>query len=286
MNVRAYYQLTKPRVTYGNAITAVAGFLFAAQGHIDWVAFLALTIGMTFVIAAACVLNNYLDQDIDAKMERTKNREMVRGVIPGRNAVVFSVLLGLIGTVLLYLFTNLLTALIGIFGFVVYVWLYGAWSKRQSIHGTLVGSVSGAAPILGGYTAVANTIDMNAVLLFLILFLWQMPEFYSIAVYRRKEYKAAGVPVMTVVKGTKNTIQQIFAYTLLFVFSTLLLSIAGHASYTYLIVMALLGARWIMLAIQGLRAVDTDAWARKMFRFSLVILVVFSFIISIDAWLP
>lgn len=284
--LKAYYQLTKPRVTYGNAITAVAGFLLASQGHIDWVAFVALTVGMTLVIASACVLNNYLDQDIDAKMERTKNREMVRGVIPGRNAVIFSIVLLVIGTALLYSFTNLLTAVVGIFGFVVYVWLYGAWTKRQSIHGTLIGSISGAAPILGGYTAVMNTIDLGAILVFLILFLWQMPEFYSIAVYRRDEYKAAGVPVMTVVKGIKNTKIQIFVYTVAFVIATLLLSVFGFTGYTYLTVMLILGLYWLWLASEGLHTSNDDSWARRMFKFSLVVLVVFSVMISIDAWLP
>lgn len=290
MTVRAklklYYALTKPRVTYGNAITAVAGFLLAAQGSIDWWAFLALTVGMTLVIAAACVLNNYLDQDIDAKMERTKNREMVRGVIPGRNAVIYSITLGVIGTLLLFFFTNTLTAIIGVLGFVVYVWFYGAWTKRTSIHGTLVGSVSGAAPILGGYTAVTGTIDMGAVLVFLVLFLWQMPEFYSIAVYRRDEYKAAGVPVMSVVKGKKNTIIQIFIYTILFVISTILLYVYDYTGYSYLVVMGALGLYWIWLGAKGLTAKDSDAWARKMFHFSLVMLLVFSFMISIDSWLP
>jgi len=285
MKIRVYYQLTKPHVTYGNAITAVAGFLLAANGSIHLLPFLALTIGMTLVIASACVINNYLDIDIDSKMERTKKREMVRGVIPGRHAVIFSIVLGVIGTLLL-LATNVLTAIIGVLGWITYVWLYGAWSKRQSIHGTLVGSISGAAPILGGYTAVANTIDTGAVLVFLILFLWQLPEFYSIAIYRRAEYKAAGVPVMTVVKGIKNTKTQIFLYTVAFVIATILLYVTKYTGITYLIVMGVLGAYWIWLGAKGLRASDDNAWSRKMFKFSLTVLVVFSLMISVDAWLP
>lgn len=284
--IKQYYSLTKPRVTYGNAITAVAGFLLASKGNIDGGLFLALTIGMTLVIASACVLNNYLDQDIDAKMTRTKTRALVQGVIPGKNAVILSIVLGVIGVLLLFFFTNLLTTCVGIFGFLVYVVFYGMLSKRLSIHGTLVGSVSGAAPILGGYTAVTGTIDTGAILVFLILFLWQMPEFYSIAVYRRNEYKAAGVPVMTVVKGIKNTKIQILIYTILFVVSTLLLTAYGYTGYVYLAVMALLGMYWIQLGIKGLTTVDDNAWARKMFRFSLIMLVVFSFMISIDALLP
>lgn len=284
--IKLYYSLTKPRVTYGNVITTVAGFFLASQGHVDWWSLLATTIGMTLVIGSACALNNYLDQDIDAKMARTKTRALVQGKLPGRNAVIFSAILGLLGTIILYMSTNLLTTVIAIIGFIVYVMFYGMLSKRLSIHGTLVGSISGAVPILAGYTAVTNTIDVGAILVFLVLFLWQMPEFYSIAIYRRREYKAAGVPVMTVVKGVKSTKLQIFVYTIEFVIATLLLTAYHYTGYVYLAVMAISGIYWIWLGYKGLIAKDDDAWARKMFHFSLVMLLLFSFMISIDSLLP
>jgi len=281
-----YYSLTKPGVTYGNAITAVAGFLLAAQGRIDLGLFASLTVGITLVIASACVINNYLDQDIDSLMTRTKTRALVAGKLPGRNAVIFSAALGIVGVWLLYAFTNPLTAYVGVFGWIVYVIFYGALSKRLSIHGTLVGSVSGAAPIVAGYTAVTNTLDTGAFILFAILFFWQMPEFYSIAIYRRKEYAKAKVPVMTVVKGVPSTKVQIIIYTFAFVVSTFLLTGYGYAGYTYLAVMALLGGYWLWLAFDGQDTDDDDAWAKRMFKFSLVILLAFCLMISIDAWLP
>lgn len=284
--IKTYYSLTKPGVLYGNALTAVAGFLFASQGKINILLFVMLCLGMTLVIASACVLNNYLDQDIDTKMARTKKRALVRGDIKGRNAVIFSIVLGLVGMALLILFTNMLVVVIAIIGFVDYVVLYGMLSKRLSIHGTLVGSISGAAPILAGYCAVTGVIDPGAIVVFLILFLWQMPEFYSIAIYRRKEYAAAGIPVMTVVKGVKNTVVQIFVYTFLFVVSLALLTVFGPTSISYFIVMMALGLYWLWLAIVGLTAEDKEAWSRKMFKFSLIILLAFCAMISIDAWLP
>lgn len=284
--VKTYYSLTKPGVLYGNALTAAAGFLLASRGHIDVGLFLAICIGSTLVIASACVLNNYLDQDIDSKMERTKKRAIVNGDIEGWKAVIFSVVLGLLGFVILSLYTNWLVVIIGAVGFVDYVVLYGMLSKRLSIHGTLVGSISGAVPILAGYVGVTNAIDMGAILVFLILFLWQMPEFYSIAVYRKKEYAAAGVPVMSVVKGIKNTKIQIFIYTVLFVLSTLALALFGYAGVTYFVVMAVLGMYWIWLGTIGLKKESGDAWARKMFRFSLIVLLVFCAVISVDFWLP
>lgn len=284
--LRSYYELTKPRVMYGNVLTVVAGFLFASYKGIDGWLLLWVTIGMTLVIASACALNNYLDQDIDAKMERTQSRPSVTGVIDGRNMVLFATLLGLIGLVVLICFTNIWVVIAAIVGFVVYVVLYGMLSKRLSMHGTLVGSISGAVPILAGYLAAEGSFTLGAALVFLVLFLWQMPEFYSIAIYRRKEYAAADVPVITVVKTVKETRLQIFAYTLAFVASTLLLTVFGYAGVTYLVVMALAGGYWLWLGLVGLDVADSDKWARKMFHFSLIILLVFCLMISVDAYLP
>lgn len=284
--IKQYYSLTKPGVLYGNAITAFAGFMFASRGQVNVLLFIALAVGITLVIASACVLNNFLDQDIDSKMERTKKRVLVHGDIKGSHAVIFSIILGIVGIGILALYTNLLTVIIAIIGFVDYVVLYGMLSKRLSIHGTLVGSISGAAPILAGYVAAAGVIDANAVIIFMVLFLWQMPEFYSIAIYRLSEYKAAGIPVMSVVKGVKSTTVQIFIYTLLFVAVSLLLPLLGQASVSYFVVMGLCGAYWLWLGAKGFRAKDKDAWARRMFRFSLVILLVFCAMISVDVLLP
>jgi protoheme IX farnesyltransferase len=286
--LKKYYSLTKPGVLYGNVITGVAGFLLAA-GYFwtfpVWL-FLATIVGMTLVIAAACVLNNVLDQDIDRIMERTKGRAVAHGDIPANNATILCIVLGVLGMAILALWTNWYVVGIGIFGFVVYVWLYGAFSKRKSIHGTLVGSISGAMPILAGYVAVADGFDTAALLVFLALFFWQFPEFYSIAIYRRKEYAAAGVPVMSVVKGVPVTILQIYAYTVLFVASTLLLTLLGYTGWIYFVAMLLLGLYWIRLANEGLTTQNSDAWARRMFHFSLLALLAYSAAISLGAILP
>ncbi len=284
--LKKYYSLVKPGVLYGNAITAAAGFLLASDGHVDWWLFVALFIGTSLVIGSACALNNYLDRDIDSIMERTKSRAVASGAIPGYHAVILSVVLGIVGMAVLALHTNWLVVIIGLIGFVDYVLLYGVWSKRMSIHGTLVGSISGATPILAGYVAVSGTIDTGAIIVFAILFLWQMPEFYSIAIYRRNEYKAAGVPVISVVKGVNHTKLQIFLYTSAFFIATLLLTAYGYTGYAYVIIMAALGLYWLRLGYQGLKTAKSEPWARKMFRFSLIILLAFSFLISVDAYLP
>ena len=284
--IKTYYSLIKPGVLYGNVITGIAGFLFASNGQYNSGLFLATILGMSLIIASACVLNNYLDRDIDRIMERTKNRAVASGKVPGLNAVIFSAVLGVAGLIMLILWTNFLVVMIGIIGFFDYVLLYGVLTKRMSIHGTLVGSISGAMPILAGYVAVSGQIDIGAVLVFLVLFLWQMPEFYSISIYRHDEYKAAGVNVMSVVKGIDNTKIQILIYTIAFVTSTLLLWIFGYTGITYLVVMSALGGYWIFLGINGLKAKDVNVWSKKMFRFSLIILLIFCLLISVNALLP
>jgi protoheme IX farnesyltransferase len=283
---RAYYQLTKPGVLFGNVLSAAAGFLFASQGHPNILKFVWLCLGTTLLIASACVINNYLDQDIDAKMVRTKKRAAWIKAVGGRNAVVFSAVLGVLGLGVLIAFSNMLVVLIVIVGWIDYVVLYGMWSKRKSVHGTLIGSISGATPILAGYVGAAGTIDLGAVLVFLVLFVWQMPEFYSISIYRREEYAAAGVPVISVVRGVKRTIAEIFIYTALFVAFSLALGLAGYGGVIYTIVMALAGAYWLWVGLQGLRDPNSNAWARRMFKFAINMLLLFCVVIAIDPWLP
>ncbi len=286
MNIGALYRLTKPGVTYGNLITTVAGYLFAAGGNIDWSVFVTLTIGTWGVIASACVINNYLDQDIDAVMTRTKKRPLLTREVAPRQALILGAALGIGGITLLSFFTNYWVVGAGVLGWVTYVWLYGVLGKRKSVHGTLVGSVSGAAPILAGYVAARGTVDLGALLVFAALFFWQMPEFYSIAIYRRNEYAAASVPVITVIKGVRAAIVQIVGYTAAFVVSVMLLAVFGYAGAAYAVVMGAFSIYWLFLAAKGLAASSPEVWARRMFKFSMIILLVFSLMISIDAYLP
>lgn len=284
--IESYYKLIKPGVMYGNLITTIAGFLFASQGSVDLELFLATTIGTAMVISSACVINNYLDQDIDSVMERTKNRPLVSGEVGPNGALTFGITLFVLGFSILSLFTNWQVVLIGFIGFVTYVWLYGASSKRKSVHGTLVGSISGATPITAGYIGATGQADPTALILFLILFIWQMPEFYSISIFRLSEYKKANIPVISVVRGVDHTKKMILIYTVLFVLSSLSLALTHTVSWTYFITMLALGMNWIVLGVSGLYDTDSITWSRKMFRFSLIILVVFSALISIDHYLP
>lgn len=286
--LRAYYELMKPRVMYGNLITTMAGFLFASKGDIAGGLFVAVSTGTALVISSACVINNYLDQDIDALMSRTKKRPLITGEVSQTGAVLFGTGIGMLGLVTLVAFTNWWVVGSGVFGWIVYVWLYGALGKRKSVHGTLVGSISGAVPILAGYVAVTNGLDLAAVILFMILFIWQMPEFYSIAIYRRDEYKKAGVPVISVVRGISHAKREIMAYLIAFFVAVTSLAFAGYTGYTYLVLMSALSLYWLWLGYKSLGASPKyDArWSRRVFHHSLIVLLVFSLLISVNSWLP
>lgn len=283
--VKAYYRLTKPGIVYGNAVNAAAGFFFASRFHSNLLLFFSMLFGISISIASSCVFNNYIDRGIDAKMERTKKRALVTKSIPAKNALIFGTVLGIIGGSLLIFGTNILTAFITFIGFVFYIILYGV-GKRKSVHGTLIGAVSGAVPPVVGYTAVTNRFDLGSLLLFIILVSWQMPHFYAIAIYRLKDYASAGIPVLPVKKGLLNTKIQIVLYTTLFLVATSLLTVFKYTGYIYLSVTLLMGLAWLFIGIQGFWTKDTDKWARKMFFFSLIITIVFAIMISIGGILP
>jgi protoheme IX farnesyltransferase len=277
---KTYYQLTKPGIIYGNLLTATAGFLLASKWHIAVVLFIATLAGMSLVIASACVYNNYIDRDIDKSMSRTKKRALVSGLVSSRQALIYASLLGVIGFAVLIDWTNWWVVGVGIGAFVDYVVLYGI-SKRRSVHGTIVGSISGAAPVVAGYVAVTDHFSGALIILFMILVLWQMPHFYAIAMYRLDDYKAAKIPVLPAVKGMRNTKLQIMLYIGAFAVAVLALTFFGYAGYVYAVVMLLASLSWLWLGIAGFKANDDKLWARKMFLRSLIIITVFSVMLSV-----
>jgi protoheme IX farnesyltransferase len=219
-------------------------------------------------------------------MARTRRRALVTGRISGRAANIYAAILGLAGVTILAAFTNLLTVAVALTGYFFYVVMYSLWWKRGSVHGTVVGSVSGAVPPVVGYTAVTGQLDTAALLLFLILVFWQMPHFYAIAIFRIKDYTAAKVPVLPIKSGVRVTKYYIVAYITAFTIAASLLSVYGYTSLTYRVIALLLGIIWLVLGFRGFRATDDTAWARQLFRFSLLVLLLLSFTISIDTLLP
>lgn len=279
--IKTYYVLTKPGIVFGNAITATAGFALASQGAFHLRLFLAMLLGLSLIIASACVFNNMIDRDVDEKMVRTRERALVKGSISPQRALQFAILLLFSGVSVLLLFTNLLTLSIALAGFFIYLVLY-TLLKYRSTHATLIGSLAGGVPPVVGYCAVSHCLDVGAFLLFLIVVLWQMPHFFAIAMYRLSDYAAASIPVLPVKKGMYVTKIQMLLYILAFIIATVMLTLFGFTGYAYLIVALLLGLPWAWLSIQGFKSKNDMLWARKMFFLSLVIIVLLSFMISID----
>ncbi|OMQ25399.1 MULTISPECIES: heme o synthase [Serratia] len=280
--IKQYLQVTKPGIIFGNLISVVGGFLLASKGSIDYPLFLATLLGVSLVVASGCVFNNYIDRDIDKKMERTKNRVLVRGLIAPSVTLVYATLLGIAGFALLYIAANPLAMWLAVMGFVVYVGVYSLYMKRHSVYGTLIGSLSGAAPPVIGYCAVTNEFDAGALILLAIFSLWQMPHSYAIAIFRFKDYQAANIPVLPVVKGISVAKNHITVYILAFMIATLMLTLGGYAGYKYLIVAAAVSVWWLGMALRGYKTENDSVWARKLFVFSIVAITSLSVMMSID----
>ncbi len=190
--IKLLISLTKPGIIVGNLFTLIAGFFLAVAHHraninnipLNIYLYCLITIfGISFVIASGCVFNNYIDQDIDSRMQRTKNRVLVKKLISNKIAIVYAFILGLIGLFLLYFFTNKLAFSLALFGFIIYLFIYTMIFKRTSVYGTLIGSMSGAVPPVVGYCAITNSFDIGAIILFAMLSFWQMPHSFAIAIY-------------------------------------------------------------------------------------------------------
>ncbi|MCC8456328.1 heme o synthase [Photorhabdus aegyptia] len=284
--IKQYLQVTKPGIIFGNLISVIGGFLLASKGVIDYPLFISTLLGVSLVVASGCVFNNYIDRDIDRIMERTKNRVLVKGLIDPKISLIYASILGIAGIVLLYAAANALAMQLAIIGFVVYVGVYSLYMKRKSVYGTLIGSLSGAAPPVIGYCAVTGQFDTGALILLLIFSLWQMPHSYAIAIFRFKDYQAANIPVLPVIKGISVAKNHIILYILAFMIATLMLAISGYAGYKYLVVAAAVSVWWLGMALSGYKTDNDRIWARKLFIFSIVAITSLSVMMSIDPHVP
>ncbi|MEO9279720.1 heme o synthase [Acinetobacter sp. WA-87] len=274
--LRKYLFLTKPGILFGNFITTLGGFFLAAQGSIDILLLLLTLIGTTLVVASGCVVNNVIDQDIDIKMQRTQNRALVKKTISPTVAFVYAFVLGLIGFSILWFGVNGYAFLFAVIGFVVYVGFYSLWTKRTSIHQTVIGSISGASPPVIGYTAVTHQFDVAALLLFLAYGLWQMPHSWAIAIYRFDDYKNAGIPILPVARSIYRTKIECVIYILLFAAVLNGLYCFGYTNIFFLITFNALTAYWFYLSIIGFKAENDQLWAKRFFLYSVILITLLS----------
>lgn len=292
MNLAMYYRLAKPGMVYGNAIPFIGGFVMATGADVKLWRLIPALIGISLVIASACVYNNCIDRDHDAHMERTKNRALVTGTVSLNAALIYASILGMLGFFTLALRTNLLAAFWAAIGFLFYVVVYSMWVKKRSSWAVAVGAVAGAVPPVAGYCAASGRFDIAAILLFAIMFFWQMPHFFSISMYRLNDYRAAGFPVAPHVNGLTATKWQMSGYSIAFTGAAALLPMFSRLGLAYSAVALALGAIWIIFGLKGFAIPETQehfarnaAWARTMFFLSLAVLIALFLTIIISSLL-
>lgn len=268
--IKDFFALIKIGIVNSNLVTTFTGLWLAfhfSGGHIlqqlDLV--ICTLIGAALIIGGSGAMNNYIDQDIDPIMKRTKSRPTVTGSFKPSHVLAISLSFLFVGEILLFT-ASFAAGMWGLVGILSYVVLYSMWSKRRFVSNTIVGSISGAIPPLIGWAAVEPTLGFGALALFAIMFAWQPPHFYALAMRRTEEYRAANIPMLPVIKGFNRTKVSMLIWILVLCPLPFLLAELGTG---FLIVASTLNAGWLILAILGFFAKDDLKWATKMFIYSL-----------------
>ncbi|MGO3421723.1 MAG: heme o synthase [Pseudoalteromonas distincta] len=280
---RRYLSVTKPGIIMGNLISVAGGFLLASRGDIDPWLMIATLIGLSLVVASGCAINNVIDRDIDVAMARTRTRVTVTGEMSAFAAFSHGILLGVVGFGLLIAYTTQAAVFFAAFGYVIYVGVYSLYMKRNSVYGTFVGSLSGAVPPVVGYCAVTGQFDMGALILLVMFSLWQMPHSYAIAIFRFKDYQAAGIPVLPVAQGIDKAKRHIVLYIAVYALVVMLLPITGYTGAAFMAVACITSFWWLLMALRGYRRnIDMSSWARKVFAFSIINITALSIAMAVD----
>lgn len=277
-----YVSLTKPRITFLVLVTTLAGLWLGARGAPSFELVFVTLLGTGMASASAAVLNNFIDRDLDAVMERTRQRPLPSGRLRPSDALTFGVSLSLISFVMLAIFVNLLSALLAPLAILFYVGIYTAWLKRVTPLCTVVGGVAGALPPVIGWAAVTNQIEPGALVLFAILFLWQPPHFWALGLLRIDEYRRAGFPILPVIHGPDMTYRQIVLYAVVLLPVSLMLYPLGAVGWGYLVVASILGLGFVALAILVLVSPQRDRLTRSLFLYSTLYLAVLSILMLVD----
>lgn len=267
-------QLTKPGIIFGNLASVLGGYLLAGSGRVVAVPadLIATLLGTALVIGCGCVINNCVDRDIDRRMVRTCHRALALRTVTVPIAASYAIALGLIGFGLLWVGSTPLACLLAMVGLVIYAGVYTYWLKRRSHWATLIGSVSGAMPPVIGYCAVTGRFDATAMLLIVVFCCWQMPHSHAISVMRHEDFRAARLPLLPLPQAYR----QIQTYILAFLASSVVLGMVAHMTALYFVVMLGLSSYWMTLGASATRLADPRTWARKVFGFSIVLMLVFN----------
>ena len=279
-----YYALTKPRVVMLAAFCALIGMLLASEGMVPWPILVFGTLGISLLAGAGFAFNCLIERNIDARMSRTRARPLARGEVGAAGTIVFAGVIGGLGAWLLYAFVNPLTMWLTLATFVGYAVIYTVILKPATPQNIVIGGASGAMPPVLGWAAVANDITAQALVLFLIIFVWTPPHFWALALYRVEDYRKSGLPMLPVTHGSEFTRLNILLYTLLLVATTVLPYLIGMSGEFYLLAALVLGGLFLVYAWYLWRDYS-DALARKTFGFSIFYLAALFGALLVDHYL-
>lgn len=264
---RRYLELTKPRVVTLIVFTSIVGTLLASPGVPPLSALLFGNLGIALAAACAAAINHVLDRRIDEQMTRTRRRPLPTGQLTERHALTFAAVLGVAAMSVLILLVNVLTAVLTFVSLIGYAVIYTVWLKRATSQNIVIGGAAGAAPPVLGWAAVTHTIDPNALLLFLIIFVWTPPHFWALAIARRDDYARARIPMLPVTHGLAHTRLQVLLYTILLTVVSLMPFLTHLCGLIYLIAAVILDAGFIYHALQLKMTTRKDV-PMRVFRFS------------------
>jgi len=276
-----YVALTKPRIIELLLITTVPTMVVANQGIPSGWLILNTIIGGAFAAGGANAINMYVDRDIDALMERTKNRPLVTGLIKPRNGLIFAIGLEIVAFVWLTYWVNLLTAALGVAACLFYVFVYTLWLKRTSKSNIVIGGAAGAVPVLIGWTSVTNSLSWAPIVLFAVMFYWTPPHFWALAVKYKDDYAAADVPMLPSVVSIEKTAVRILLYTLLLWGLTLVFGPVADMGALYMVSALVLGGVFAWLAVKLIKE-PTAKRAMKVFTYSITYITLLFGAMAVD----
>ena len=277
---KKYYNLTKPKVVFLIVFTAVVGMLLAGVETVPLSQSVAAIVGIALAAASGAAINHWVDQKIDMIMERTKDRPLPHGDLSPAKALTFALSLAAISMILLVVWVNNLTAALTFISLVGYAVIYTVFLKRATPQNIVLGGAAGAAPPLLGWTAITGTVNTEAILLFLIIFIWTPPHFWALAIRRKDEYAKAGIPMLPVTHGVKYTKLLILLYSLMLFSVSLLPFVIKMSGLIYLIAAIVLGAVFVIFAWK-LYIDEKNEYAMKTFSYSILYLsLIFLFLLA------
>jgi protoheme IX farnesyltransferase len=288
LNVRAswrdYRELTKPGVVALMILTSVIGQCMAVPGWVPLDALILGNLGIALCAGAAATVNHVVDQQIDQRMARTRNRPLAKGRVSNRNAIIFATTLGVLGMLILLIWINAITAWLTLASLVGYAFIYTLFLKRATPQNIVIGGLAGAAPPLLGWTSVTGEVHGHALLLVLIIFAWTPPHFWALAIHRREEYALVDIPMLPVTHGVKFTQLHILLYTIIMFLITLLPFVTRLSNWLYLAGAVILGLRFLYWSIEIIREKNPKA-PIYTFKYSITYLMLLFLVMLLDHYL-